>query len=252
MDGLVKHLGDSRILDNITFSVPSGSVAGLLGPNGAGKTTTMRVLSTLLLPDEGAVRIDGIDTTVDAVEVRRRIGLVTEEPGLFDRLTAREQLTFSARAYGLSAEQTEERIDVLGAALDLTAALDRRAGELSKGNRQKVALARALAHDPPIILLDEPTSGLDVMAAAGLEELIASPTLRAERTVVLSTHLLDEAERLCDRVIGIAAGRVVADGPQEHWCELAGVDAFRDAFVRLVGEASLRASGSPGVRPQSP
>ncbi len=248
--GLVKELGETRVLDGVTFSAPTGSVCGLLGPNGAGKTTTMRVLATLLRPDAGTLRIDGVDALGDPVEVRRRIGLVTEEPGLFDRLTVREQLTFVGRAHGWDDDRLADRLAVLADALGLADALDRRAGVLSKGNRQKAALARALVHDPPVILLDEPTSGLDVMASAGLEELIASEHVRGGKTVLLSTHLLDEAERLCDRVIGIAGGRVVADGPEAHWCALAGTDNFRDAFVRIVGAASLAAT--PPAPPPPP
>ncbi len=249
--GLVKQLGDTRVLDGVTFTAPTGEITGLLGPNGAGKTTTMRVLATLLAPDEGTLVIDGVDALADPVEVRRRVGLVTEEPGLFDRLTVREQLTFVGRAHGLATDALADRLDLLADALDLHDALDRRAGVLSKGNRQKAALARALVHDPPVILLDEPTSGLDVMASAGLEELIASEHVRAGKTVLLSTHLLDEAERLCDRVIGIAGGRVVADGPEEHWCRLAGTDDFREAFVRIVGAASLQAPPPPPPPPPS-
>ena len=238
-EGLVKELGGVRVLDGVGFTAPAGAVTGLLGPNGAGKTTTMRVLATLLRPDAGTLRIDGIDAVADPVAVRRRIGLVTEEPGLFDRLTVREQLRFFGRAHGLEPAAVDARIDELAAALRLDGALDRRAGVLSKGNRQKVSLARALLHRPAVLLLDEPTSGLDVVAAAGLEELLGGPTVGADTTVLLSTHLLDEAERLCTRVVGLAAGRVVADGTQADWCARAGGIPFRQAFVSLVGTASL-------------
>jgi len=236
--GLVKHLGGRRVLDEITFTAPGGSVTGLLGPNGAGKTTTMRVLATLLLPDEGSVEICGIDIVRDPIGARRVIGLVTEEPGLYDRLTVREQLTFTGRAYGLSGKDAAARIDLLAELLAVGKHLDERAGILSKGNRQKVSLCRALVHDPPVLLLDEPTSGLDVVAAASLEQLLSLPEVIAGKTVLLSTHRLDEAERMATRMIGIAEGRVVVDSTPAELAATSG-GSFRDAFVRMLGQAGL-------------
>ncbi len=237
--GLAKVIGDTRILDDVTFTAPSGSITGLLGPNGAGKTTTMRVLATLLRPDEGSVTIAGIDLAVDPMAARRVIGLVTEEPGLHDRLTVREQLVFAARAHGLDAEAARRRLDVVAEHLTLTQHLDTRAGTLSKGNRQKVSLCRALIHDPPVLLLDEPTSGLDVVAADGLEALLELDEVTGAKTVLLSTHRLDEAERLASRVVGIAAGRVVVDTTPAELVRSSGAPTFREAFVRILGEASL-------------
>ena len=243
--GLRRSLGDALVLDGLTFTAPSGVVTGLLGPNGAGKTTTMRVLATLLRPEAGTVRIDGVDVGVDPIGARRRIGLVTEEPGLYDRLTVREQLRFTARAHGLSGAEADRRLDDVAERVQLTAELDRRAGVLSKGNRQKVSLCRALVHDPPVLLLDEPTSGLDVVAAAGLERLLAEGGLTAGRTVLLSTHRIDEAERLAGRVVGIAGGRAVVDAAVEELVE-AGGGSFRDAVVRMLGEATLTADRREG------
>jgi len=237
--GLVKSFGDVRILDEVTFTAPEGVITGLLGPNGAGKTTTMRVLSTLLRPDAGMVRIAGVDIAADPTAARRVIGLVTEEPGLHDRLTVREQLVFSARAYGLSTAAARARIDVVAGYLGLGPELDKRAGILSKGNRQKVSLCRALVHDPPVLLLDEPTSGLDVVAADGLEALLEAQEVTGGKTVLLSTHRLDEAERLATRVVGIAAGRVVADATPAELVATAGAPTFREAFVRILGDAAL-------------
>ena len=239
VDGLVKQLGGTQVLHGVSFTARPGEVTGLLGPNGAGKTTTMRVLATLLRPDGGSVEVAGLDVVEDAVAVRARIGLVTEEPGLFDRLTVREQLRFCAATYGLDDARARERIDKLVAAIGLDRHLDDRAGTLSKGNRQKVSLCRALVHDPPVLLLDEPTSGLDVVAAAGLEELLADASLTGDKTVLLSTHRLDEAERRADRLVGIAGGRVVVDGTPAEVMAIAGTDSFRDAFVRLLGSAEL-------------
>jgi sodium transport system ATP-binding protein len=237
--GLGKALAGTRILDDVTFTAPSGKITGLLGPNGAGKTTTMRVLATLLRPDTGTVTIAGIDIATDPMAARRVIGLVTEEPGLHDRLTVREQLVFSARAHGLTADLAQERIGVIAGHLGLSPALDRRGGTLSKGNRQKVSLCRALVHDPPVLLLDEPTSGLDVVAADGLEELLARSDVTGGKTVLLSTHRLDEAERLAARVVGIAGGRVVVDATPEELMATSDTGSFREAFVRVLGEASL-------------
>lgn len=237
--GVIKSFGEARILDEVTFTAPAGSITGLLGPNGAGKTTTMRVLSTLLKPDEGTVHIAGIDIAKEPMAARRVIGLVTEEPGLHDRLTVREQLVFAARAHGLTVVAARARIDLIAEHLGLVNELDRRAGILSKGNRQKVSLCRALIHDPPVLLLDEPTSGLDVVAADGLESLLERDDVIGGKTVLLSTHRLGEAERLADKVVGIAAGRVVVDTTPDELIRTSGAANFREAFVRLLGEASL-------------
>jgi sodium transport system ATP-binding protein len=242
VDGVLKRLGDRVVLDHVSFVAPSGTVTGLLGPNGAGKTTTMRIVATLLHPDEGHVRIAGVDVERDPIRARRMLGLVTEEPGLLDRLTVREQLSYTARAYGLGTAHAAERLEWLADLLGFADQLDRRAGTLSKGNRQKVSLCRALVHDPPVLLLDEPTSGLDVVAAAGLEDLLRHDDVTGGKTVLLSTHRLDEVERMARKVVGIADGKVVVDGTPEELVEASGGESFRDAFVRLLGAASLGGS----------
>jgi ABC-type multidrug transport system ATPase subunit len=239
VDGLVRQLGDARVLDGLSFVVPPGSITGFLGPNGAGKTTTMRVLSTLLRPTSGTVRIAGHDVVTESLEVRRVIGLVTEEPSLLDRLTVREQLEFSARAYDVPGPQIAQRIELLVGLLGLEDGIDKRAGALSKGNRQKAALARALVHDPPVLLLDEPTANLDIVAQAGMQELLQRPDVVGGKTVFLSTHVLDEAERLCDHVVGIVGGRTVADGTPQEIIERAGTTSFREAFLALVAERTM-------------
>ena len=239
VDGLVRRLGDTTVLDGLTFVAPTGSVTGFLGPNGAGKTTTMRVLSTLLRPSEGAVRIAGHDVVDDALEVRRIIGLVTEEPSLLDRLTVREQLAFSARAYGLTSAAAAERIELLTTLLGLDAEIDKRAGKLSKGNRQKASLARALVHDPQVLLLDEPTANLDIVAQAGMQELLKRADVVGGKTVFLSTHVLDEAERLCDHVVGIVGGRTVSEGSPAEIIQRAGATSFREAFLGLVAASAM-------------
>jgi sodium transport system ATP-binding protein len=239
VDGLRRSLGDVEILRGVTFAAPTGKITGLLGPNGAGKTTTMRVLATLLRPDDGTVEIDGLDVAADAQEVRRRIGLVTEEPGLFERLTGREQLRFVAGVHGLGRTAADEVIDRLADAFGFGSDVDRRAGELSKGNRQKLSLARALVHDPPVLLMDEPTANLDVVASSALESALRSPGVLTGRTVLLSTHSVDEAERLCERVVGLVQGTVVTDStPHQLVADLGAAD-FRSAFVGLLGRSAL-------------
>ncbi|HVT77392.1 MAG TPA: ABC transporter ATP-binding protein [Acidimicrobiales bacterium] len=241
VDGLVRELGDTKVLDGITFRAPAGVVTGFLGPNGAGKTTTMRVLSTLLRPSAGTVRVGGFDVVKQADDVRQVIGLVTEEPGLLDRLTGREHLAFSGRAYGLSPARLAARIDEVAELLALGDNLAQRAGKLSKGNRQKIALARALVHDPPILLLDEPTANLDVVATANMRDLLMSPDVRGTKTVLLSTHALDEADEVCERVVGIAQGKVVAEGTKNEIAASCGQADFRDAFLGLLRAETLDA-----------
>ena len=239
VDRLVRDLGGTRILDELTFTARTGEITGFLGPNGAGKTTTMRVLSTLLKPTSGTVTIEGHDVVGEANEVRRCIGLVTEEPSLLDRLTVREQLVFNARIYDLGEAKIRERVDMLVESLGLEDGIDKRAATLSKGNRQKAALARALVHDPPVLLLDEPTANLDIVAQAGMQALLQQPDLVGEKTVFLSTHVLDEAERLCDRVVGIVGGRTVAAGTPAEIVARSGTASFRDAFLALVAESAM-------------
>ena len=241
VDGLVRELGDTCVLDGLSFTASPGEITGFLGPNGAGKTTTMRVLATLLRPTSGRVLVDGLDVVTEALEVRRRIGLVTEEPSLLDRLTVREQLVFSARAYDLASDVIAGRIALLVELLGLRDAIDKRAGTLSKGNRQKASLARALVHDPPVLLLDEPTANLDIVAQAGMQDLLQRADVIGGKTVFLSTHVLDEAERLCHRVVGIVGGRTVAEGTPDEIVRTTGTASFREAFLSLVARSAMDA-----------
>jgi sodium transport system ATP-binding protein len=243
VNGLTLDLGGTKVLDGLSFRALEGEVTGFLGPNGAGKTTTMRVLSTLLRPDSGEVHVGGFDAVREPMDVRRCIGLVTEEPSLHDRLTVREQLTFTARAYDLSGDALGARVEFVAELLGLGELLDKRAGTLSKGNRQKASLARALVHDPPVLLLDEPTANLDIVAQASIQELLQAPEVRAGKTVFLSTHVLDEAERLCDRVVGIVEGRTVAEGTRDEIVAATGSTDFRSAFLSLLASRALGRDG---------
>lgn len=210
---LGKRFGSKRAISGLDFEIAVGEVFGLLGPNGAGKTTTLRMLSGLLTPDEGEGEVVGLDLRKAAAAVRGSVGLLTEQPGLYDRLTARENLEFYGRLYGVPPRELPRRITRLFLELGVPHGGEERAGILSKGTRQKVAIARALLHDPAVILLDEPTSGLDPEAARTVREAIS--TLAGQgRTLVLCSHNLFEVERLCRRVAilrpGPDGGRLIA------------------------------------------
>ncbi|MEK6192007.1 MAG: ABC transporter ATP-binding protein [Chloroflexota bacterium] len=210
VEGLERRFGVVTALRDVSFTVPAGQIYGLLGPNGAGKTTTVRILAGLIAPSAGRVRVVDLELGRDNPQIRSLTGILTESPGLHDRLTARQNLTYYARLYGLTDAALRVAVDRYLAVVGLTDAADRRVGGYSKGMRQRVAIARALLHEPRVIYLDEPTSALDPEAAKSIRELVV--TLRDEgRSIVLCTHNLDEAERVCDR-IGILNGRLLAEG----------------------------------------
>jgi len=221
-------------VDDVSFTAADGQITGLLGPNGAGKTTTLRMLYTLLKPDAGQMRIDGVDPLAEPIGVKRKLGVVPDSRGLYDRLTARENIRYYGRLQNMQRGQVESRIDELAAVLDMGAFIDRRADGFSQGQRVKVAIARALIHDPRTVLLDEPTNGLDVMTTRSLREFLLG--LRAEgRCVVLSTHIMQEVAALCDRIVIIAAGRIAAEGTAGQLLQRSGADSLEDAFVKLIG-----------------
>jgi len=210
VEGLERRFGIVTALRDVSFIVRAGQIYGLLGPNGAGKTTTVRILAGLIAPSAGRVRVVDLELGRDNPQIRSLTGILTESPGLHDRLTARQNLTYYGRLYGLTDAALRAAVDRYLAVVGLTDAAERRVGGYSKGMRQRVAIARALLHEPRVIYLDEPTSALDPEAAKSIRELVA--TLRDEgRSIVLCTHNLDEAERVCDR-IGILNGRLLAEG----------------------------------------
>ncbi len=232
---LVKHFGPVRAVDGLTFTARQGEVLGLLGPNGAGKTTTLRMLATVLVPTSGTARVGGHDVRGEPEAVRADLGVLPEYWGLYGRLTPCEHLRYFGRLHGLRGSALEARIRALIADLEMDEYADRRCEPFSKGMKQKVALGRALIHDPQHLLLDEPTAGLDVMSARNVRDLIAR--FRSEgRCVILSTHILGEAERLCDRLAIIDHGRVVASGTPEALQRETGQATLEEAFVHLVGE----------------
>ena len=231
---LHKAFGEVRAVDGVSFVARDGEITGLLGPNGAGKTTTLRMLYTLMRPDSGSIRVDGIDATTGAIEVRRRLGVLPDARGLYKRLSARENIDYFARLQGLDASTRSRRIADLAAALDMADILDRRTEGFSQGQRVKTAIARALVHDPRNVILDEPTNGLDVMATRAMRAFMRR--LKAEgRCVLFSSHIMQEVGALCDRIVVIARGRVVADAAPDALREQTGAANLEDAFVRIIG-----------------
>jgi sodium transport system ATP-binding protein len=233
VEGLVKRFGAVRALDGVGFAARDGRITGLLGPNGAGKSTCLRILSTVLTPDEGRARMGGIDLAAEPLAARRVLGVLPHNSGVYPQLTARENIEYYGRLHGLAGEPLAARVESLIDRLDLGHVADRRAKGFSQGERTKVALARALVHDPPHLLLDEPTSGLDVMATRHLRDWLRE--LRAEgRCVLLSSHVMQEVEALVDDLVIVAAGRVTLQGtPAELAAHFPG-KSLEDIFVSAV------------------
>jgi len=231
---LHKQFGSVRAVDNVSFAARDGEITGLLGPNGAGKTTTLRMLYTLMKPDRGSVRVDGIDAADDPLAVRRRLGVLPDARGLYKRLSARENIDYFGRLQGLDAVTRARRIAQLSEALDMGDILERRTEGFSQGQRVKTAIARALIHEPKNVILDEPTNGLDVMATRAMRAFMLQ--LKAQgHCVLFSSHIMQEVGALCDRIVVIARGRVVADESPEALREQTGAATLEDAFVKIIG-----------------
>ncbi len=211
--GLVRDFGSLRALDDVSFVVPRGEVVALLGHNGAGKTTLLRVLNGLLRPTAGHVRTLGLDPTADGQQVRSRTGVLTEYPALDDFLTVRENLEAYGAMYGVAPELVTERGPRLLEALGLEDRTHTATRDLSAGLKQRAALARAMLHEPELLLLDEPTSNLDPLAARRVRELVATQSRENGTTVLVSTHNLAEASAIADRIVVLQRGRVLASGP---------------------------------------
>ncbi|MCW4011850.1 MAG: ABC transporter ATP-binding protein, partial [Candidatus Bathyarchaeota archaeon] len=210
-NNLVKTFNEFTAVDDISFSVEEGEIFGLLGPNGAGKTTTIRMLSALIAPSSGSATIGGFDVQEEALKVREIIGVLTESPSLYGRLNALENMEFFAKAYGVNDQQARD--DKIRELLDFFQLWDRRkdpVGQYSKGMKQKLAIARALIHSPEILYLDEPTSGLDPKSSKDIRDLMEELTQNEHQTILLCTHRLEDAEKLCDRVMIINKGRPIS------------------------------------------
>jgi ABC-2 type transport system ATP-binding protein len=208
---LTRQFGDFVAVDNVNLTVPDGTILALLGPNGAGKTTTVRMLAGLMAPSSGSAKVAGYDVVRNPADVRARIGLVTDVPGLYAQMTLPDYLEFFGKIYGLSGPNLRDRVAGLIDFFELSEHQRERMVGFSKGMKQKVALARALLHEPSVLFLDEPTSGLDPLAARAVRELVVG-LKHARRTIVLCTHDLAEAERLADDIAIIQHGRIVAHG----------------------------------------
>jgi sodium transport system ATP-binding protein len=231
---LRKHFGPIEAVRNVSFRAEDGSVTALLGPNGAGKTTTLRVLSGLMAPDAGTIHVDGFDVAADPVAARRGMGMLPDSRGLYPRLTTREHVEYFGRLHGIARGSLRGRCDQIMADLGLADLANRRVAGFSHGERTKVALARALIHQPRNVILDEPTNGLDVGSTRAMRALIRG--LRDEgRCVVFSSHIMQEVSALCDRIVVIAKGTVVSDGTLDAMRQRTGCDNLEDAFVALVG-----------------
>ena len=212
IENLTHAYGSRLALENLSLQVQSGEILGLLGPNGAGKTTTVRLLNGLLRPRSGSMRVLGFDPQQQGEQVRLRSGVLTETPALYERLTARQNLEFFATLAGMPPAGRDERIAALLDSFDLSDRANEKVANYSKGMKQRLALARALLHHPQLLFLDEPTSALDPEASAQVRDLIASIGRQDGHTVVLCTHILSEAERLCDRIAILGQGRLLAVG----------------------------------------
>ena len=226
-------------VEDVSFTAKAGQIFGLLGPNGAGKTTTLRIIATVLKATSGDVQVAGVSAKDDPQRVRQQIGFLSASTGLYDRLTARELIAYFGQLNGLGEDTLDARIDELSDMLEIGPFLDRPCGLLSTGQKQKVSIARALVHDPPVLIFDEPTSGLDVLVARTLIQRIEA--LRdARRTIILSTHIMTEAERLCDEVAIIHQGRIRAKGTLDDLRGEAGCETLEDAFFALIEREPAR------------
>ena len=229
----VLEQGELRAVSDLSFRVDAGEVYGLLGPNGAGKTTTLRMILGLLAPDRGYAEVDGVRTAEDPIAAKSRLGFVSANDGVYPWLSVREMLLYFADLYDVDPGEAAERCDSLAELMEIQPLLDRRAGSLSTGQRQRVTLVRGLIHDPPVMLLDEPTRGLDVVGVQTIFQYIEH--LRAVgKAVVVCTHRLDEAERLCDRFGLLHEGRLVHEGTLGELQQSTGQTHLVDMFVDLL------------------
>jgi sodium transport system ATP-binding protein len=220
-------------LGGIDFDVSPGEVFGLLGPNGAGKTTALRILSTVLRPTSGSVTVNGFDVATQPEEVRRRIGFMSANTAVYDRMTAREMLEYFGRLHGLSRERLAQRITQLFNRLQMNEFCDLLGAKMSTGMKQKVSVARAIVHDPPVLIFDEATAGLDVLAARALLKTVAE--LREhDKCIVFSTHIMREAEKLCDRVAILHRGHILAEGTLEELRDRHHQRDLEELFFQLI------------------
>ena len=231
---LVKHFGDVKALNNLSFTAEDGQITGILGPNGAGKTTALRVLYGLLRAEEGVGIINGIDSQLDPQGARKQIGIFPDKFGLYERLTAREQITYFAELHGLKGQDKTRAVSQIIEELDIADIADRKCAGFSQGQRMKVILAQALVHQPKNLILDEPTRGLDVMSTRILRDVLTRLKEQG-KCILFSSHVMQEVAALCDKVIVVAAGTVAAVGTPDELCQRTDKTSLEEAFVSLIG-----------------
>jgi sodium transport system ATP-binding protein len=235
-NSLCKRFGNVDAVTDVSFTARDGEITGLLGPNGAGKSTCLRMMYGVLTPDRGSARIDGIDIRGETSAARAHLGVLPHAAGLYNNLTARENIDYFAALHGIGREASRRRTAELARALGMEPFIDRRVKGFSQGQRIKVALARALVHDPGNLILDEPTNGLDVMAIRSLREMLHA--LKAQgRCILFSSHVMQEVAALCDRVVIIGGGRVLADGTPQAIREASGTHTLEEAFLHVLGDS---------------
>jgi len=225
--------GKVKAADHVSFEVKEREIFGLLGPNGAGKTTILRMLATVMKPSEGTATLGGYDIVKQPDQVRRRIGFLSGDMGLYHRLSPREILSFFGQLNGLTGPRLKDRIEEMVALLKMQDFADTKVDKLSTGMRQRVAIARTLIHDPPILILDEPAAGLDVPTARVIEEFILEAR-KSGKSILLSTHVMEEAEFLCDRMAVIHEGRIKIIGGMEELRAATGKQRLREIFMELL------------------
>ncbi len=233
VNNIHKSFGAVHAVRGVSFDAPDGKITGLLGPNGAGKSTTLRVLYTVLKPDSGDASIDGADVVTQSLQARQRIGALPHGAGLYPHLSARENISYYAKLCGLENDAREERVESIVELLEISDFADRRTKGFSQGQRTKVALARALVHNPQNVILDEPSNGLDVMATRSLRDLILK-LKDAGRCVLFSSHVMQEVAALCDDIVIISNGTVAIDDSADGIRQRTGCDDLEDAFVRAI------------------
>ena len=233
VDNIHKSFGKVHAVRGVSFSAPDGKITGLLGPNGAGKSTTLRILYTVLTPDSGSASIDGADVVADSLKARQSIGALPHGAGLYPHLTARENIVYYAKLCGLEKDRIDARVEDIMTLLEISDFADRQTKGFSHGQRTKVALARALVHNPQNVILDEPSNGLDVMATRSLRKLILK--LKDDgRCVLFSSHVMQEVAALCDDIVIIANGKVAIDDSADGIRQRTGCDGLEVAFVRAI------------------
>jgi sodium transport system ATP-binding protein len=233
VEALRKQFGSVRAVDDVSFEARDGAITGLLGPNGAGKTTTLRMLYAVMRPNGGRIHIDDVDAVASPQAAQARLGVLPDGFGLYPRLTAREHIHYFGELQGVSGARLQARTSELLDLLDMKAIADRRVAGFSHGERTKVAIARTLVHDPQNVLLDEPTNGLDVMSTRAVRDIIRRLKQNG-RCVLFSSHVMQEVSALCDEIVVIASGRVVARGTADDLRRQAGQESLEDAFVALA------------------